>query len=81
MFIVIPCLRGRYRTLYRYLLNYSNNWPFYEFILEDLPYHLLFYSSVVDPKLFFSGPDLTFQEIPDSDSEPDSDPDPISDPT
>ena len=30
-------------------------------------------SSVVDPKLFFSDPDPTFQEIPD--------PDPISDPT
>ena len=30
-------------------------------------------SSVVDPKLFFSDPDPTFQEI--------SDPDPISDPT
>ena len=30
-------------------------------------------SSVVDPKLFFSDPDATFQEI--------SDPDPISDPT
>ena len=32
-------------------------------------------ASVVDPKLFFSDPDPTFQEIPDPA------PDPISDPT
>ena len=36
-------------------------------------------SSVVDPKLFFSDPNPTFQEI--SDPYPDSDLDPISDPT
>ena len=35
------------------------------------------YFSVVDPKLFFSDPDPTFQEILDLDP----DPDPISDPT
>ena len=34
-------------------------------------------TSVVDPKLFFSDPDPTFQEI----SDPDPAPDPISDPT
>jgi hypothetical protein len=33
--------------------------------------------SVMDPKLFFSDLDPTFQEI----SDPNSDPDPISDPT
>ena len=33
--------------------------------------------SVVDPKLFFTDPDPTFQEILD----PDPDSDPISDPT
>ena len=39
--------------------------------------------SVVDPKLFFSDPDPTFQEIPDPDPAPDPDPisDQISDPT
>ena len=35
------------------------------------------YTSVVDPELFFSDPDPTFQDI----SDPDSDPNPISDPT
>ena len=34
-------------------------------------------TSVVDPKLFFSDPDPTFQEFLD----PAPDPDPISDPT
>ena len=42
-------------------------------------------NSVVDPKLFFSDLDPTFQEISDPDSDPTfpeiSDPDPISDPT